>query len=134
MRSEVVETLVRERLLTTDSLDDLEQGTVEVVHEALIRHWDTLKGWIDSDRENLLTRDRLKQAAREWFSAKPEAKPDYLYTGTRWAVASEWAAKHGDELSPTESVFLAESKAVERKRKADEVSFWRGLRPLPLPH
>ena len=70
---------------------------------------------------------RLSTAARDWSSAPVESKADFLYTGARLAVASEWAAKHGEELSPDESAFLTESQAVERERKADEVSFWRRL-------
>ena len=39
----------RARLIIVD------EGTVEVAHEALIRHWPTLRTWLDEDREGGLS-------------------------------------------------------------------------------
>ncbi|MDF3039163.1 MAG: repeat, subgroup [Thermomicrobiales bacterium] len=39
---------------------------VEVAHEALIRHWPRLRGWLDDDRSALLLREAVRDAAREW--------------------------------------------------------------------
>jgi hypothetical protein len=36
--------------------------TIELSHEALIRHWDRLRTWIDENRDNLRTRDFLRQS------------------------------------------------------------------------
>ena len=50
--------LVDARLVTLDA------RTVVVAHEALIRHWPRLRGWIESERANLLVHRRLGDAAR----------------------------------------------------------------------
>ena len=37
-----------------------------MAHEALIRHWPRLRGWLDEDRANLLLRDSVREAAKDW--------------------------------------------------------------------
>src|SRR5262249_4329227 len=49
----VVETLIRERLLSTDRPERFEEGTAEIVHESLIRYWTTLQDWVNKNRECL---------------------------------------------------------------------------------
>jgi hypothetical protein len=39
---------------------------VEVVHEALIRYWPRLRGWLDEDRARLRLREGIREAALEW--------------------------------------------------------------------
>ena len=40
--------------------------TVEVAHEALIRSWGTLRGWLEVNRENLRARAAVLQRQRQW--------------------------------------------------------------------
>ena len=47
------------RLIVTDRAG--ERGSVEVSHEALIRHWDKLRAWIDDNRDKLRTRARFSR-------------------------------------------------------------------------
>ena len=62
------------RLIVTDKAG--ERGSVEVSHEALIRHWRELRQWIDANRENLRTRARLKEERTEWL--KRNKDPELL--------------------------------------------------------
>jgi TIR domain len=55
----------RTRLLVTGS-DRAQRPTVEVAHEALIRTWPRLRGWIDANREKLRTRAAVLQAKAQW--------------------------------------------------------------------
>jgi hypothetical protein len=55
----------RTRLLVTGS-DRASRPTVEVAHEALIRTWPRLRGWIDLNREKLRARAAILQAKAEW--------------------------------------------------------------------
>ena len=41
-------------------------GTVEVAHEALLREWPRLRGWIEEDREGLRIHRGVTAAAEEW--------------------------------------------------------------------
>ena len=62
------------RLLVTDQLEG--RRSVEVSHEALIRHWKELRQWIDANRDNLRTRARLKEDRAEWL--KRDKAPELL--------------------------------------------------------
>jgi hypothetical protein len=51
-----------------------ERGSVEVSHEALIRHWRELRQWIDVNRENLRTRARLREERTEWLKRNKDSE------------------------------------------------------------
>jgi CHASE2 domain-containing sensor protein len=55
----------RTRLLVT-GWDRAARPTVEVAHEALIRTWPRLRGWIGANREKLRARTAILQAKAEW--------------------------------------------------------------------
>jgi hypothetical protein len=108
--SRVLGILADARLVTIDA------RTVVVAHEALIRHWPRLRGWIEADRAGLLIHRRLGDAAHEWDTLKRE--PGALYRGTRLAAAREWATDHAEHLSALEHEFLTASDARERAERA----------------
>src|SRR5512135_819221 len=126
---ELVQTLASRdaRLITTEGSDATE-GAVEVAHEALIRGWTQLRRWVDAERTGLRIQRRLTADAKEWAEARPEAKEDFLYSGTRLAVCREWVATHRDELNPIEVAFLAASEGAERQREQDALETERRLR------
>jgi len=102
--------LVDARLLTAGR-DETGEEVVDVAHEALIRGWPRLRGWIETDRAGLLTHRRLTDAAREWDDVQRE--PGALYRGALLAAAREWASDHDEDLSRLERDFLAASQAAE---------------------
>jgi len=53
------------RLVVTDEAGG--RRSVEVSHEALIRHWKELRGWVDENREKLRTREFLRANCAEWI-------------------------------------------------------------------
>lgn len=42
---------------------------VDLVHDALLLHWPTLKGWVDDNRKALERRDAIETAAQVWEAA-----------------------------------------------------------------
>ena len=102
---EVLRVLVEARLVMVD------EETVEVAHEALIRHWPTLRGWLDEDREGRLVHRRLTEAAQEWEALGKD--PGDLYRGARLAAATEWAEPHDEELNELEREFLEAGRKAE---------------------
>ncbi len=99
------------RALADARLVIIGEGTVEVAHEALIRHWPTLRTWLDEDREGRLVHRRMTEAAQEWEATGRE--PALLYRGTRLAGASEWAGAHDSELNELEREFVRASGDAE---------------------
>lgn len=103
------------RLLTFDQ-DPVTRGpTVEVAHEALLREWPRLRGWVDDHRDDLVTRRRLGQAMDEWRASGEDSS--YLPTGSRLAQFEGWAQDTSLALSPDEHVFLEAGLDAERKRE-----------------
>jgi WD40 repeat protein/class 3 adenylate cyclase len=102
---EVLRTLADARLVT------IGEGTVEVAHEALIRHWPTLRAWLDEDREGRLVHRRLTEASQEWEAGGRD--PALLFRGTRLAGASDWTLAHEREVNELEREFLGVSRAAE---------------------
>jgi len=51
--------------------ENTHQDTVEVVHEALIRHWQPLQQWVKEDRKFLVWLHDLRHKEQEW-RAQPE--------------------------------------------------------------
>jgi hypothetical protein len=62
----VVQRLADARLLVTGRDQATGEDTLEVAHEALIWHWERLRGWLDQDREFLLWHQRLRGTLAEW--------------------------------------------------------------------
>ncbi|MCA9964671.1 MAG: hypothetical protein KC423_10525 [Anaerolineales bacterium] len=102
----VVQRLANARLLTTD------KDEVEVAHEALIREWETLRGWLDADREGLQIHRRLTRAAQQWDSNEFKRDPDALYRGVRLGQAEAWAAENEGRLNALEQEFLTASQQL----------------------
>jgi WD40 repeat protein len=119
---EVLRRLADARLVT------IGEGTVEVAHEALIRHWPTLRAWLDEDREGRLVHRRLTEAAREWDTTHRD--PALLYRGTRLAGAGDWASAHDSELNELEREFLSASRDTELRDMAATRKRNRRLRIL----
>ncbi|MFI9556400.1 nSTAND1 domain-containing NTPase [Nonomuraea endophytica] len=120
--AEVLEALARARLIT------LHGDAVEIAHEALIRSWPRLRGWLAEDRDGLRVHRQITEAAEAW---EEEARDHAaLHRGTRLAVALEWAAAHRPLLSPRERDFLAASATAAAEDQAAARRRARGLRRL----
>ena len=87
----ILERLAAARLLVVD--DD----SAEIAHEALIREWPRLRGWLAEDREELRALRQLTTAARSWEeNGRDDAD---LYRGRGWRRRSSCIADEG-QLSP----------------------------------
>ncbi|WP_353258707.1 WD40 repeat domain-containing protein [Prochlorothrix hollandica] len=56
-----------------------EEEVVDVIHEALIRHWGLLRHWIETHRDDLRQQRELQEQAEQWF--RKGKAPDYLLQG-----------------------------------------------------
>nr|WP_084211350.1 WD40 repeat domain-containing protein [Pseudonocardia acaciae] len=96
-------------------LISVDQDTVEITHEALLRAWPRLGEWIETDRAGHLARQRLEDAAKTWDG--DDRDPNLLYRGSRLHSAREWAATHPDQLSLITTEFLAAAVRQENRSK-----------------
>jgi hypothetical protein len=100
--------LADERLLVTSQLAGGGEETIEVSHEALIRHWDRLKGWVEADRRFLLWQQRLRAVVKQY--EENHKNPDLLLRGFPLTEALEWLKKQPYSFSARERQFVTASK------------------------
>jgi WD40 repeat protein/DNA-binding SARP family transcriptional activator len=131
-----IDAFTRHRLLTSDRDPVTREPTVEVAHEALLRSWPRLRGWIDGSREDLRNHRRLATEAAQWEDAGRE--PSFLLRGSRLERSEAWAAGSGFALSSTEREYLdaslrereAERAAQDAQRRRERFLERRSVRRL----
>jgi WD40 repeat protein/DNA-binding SARP family transcriptional activator len=102
--------------LAADRLVTVGDDEVEVAHEALLREWPRLRGWLNEDAEGRRLHGRLRGAARDWDAGGRD--PGELYRGARLASVLDWAAAHEADLNEVERAFLGASRtASERSQR-----------------
>ncbi|MFD9407140.1 hypothetical protein ACFWBN_08995 [Streptomyces sp. NPDC059989] len=101
----VLESLARQRLVTLD------EECVEITHEAIIRCWPRLRGWLTEDRDQLLLHRQLTDATADW--EEQDRDPHALYRGARLAAALDLAAADGSRLTSRERHFLDASREAQ---------------------
>lgn len=120
LRSEDVARVVA--LLTDRRLLTVSAGTVELAHEALLREWPRLQGWVEEDREGLRIQRNLNAAAREWVRCKKDEGA--LYRGSRLVEVLEWREANDPTLNDLEREFVTASDA---RRQLDRATRRRRL-------
>lgn len=89
------------------------QETAEIAHEALIREWLQLQGWLDEDRAFRIWQERLRVAMLQW--AETGRDESALLRGTLLAEAEEQVTVRSAELNPLEIEFIKDSVAHRDK-------------------
>lgn len=108
------------RLLTFDRDPVTRSATVELAHEALLREWARLRGWIEVRREDLLLHRRLTESMREWEDSGRDTA--FLLPRGRLDYLASWASRASLTLTTQEWEFLAAS------RRHEEDARWRRRR------
>ncbi len=132
----VLGSMVARRLVRLSSGDTPADDQVEVAHEALIRNWETLQGWIEQDYERLRQRGRLIEAASQWEQS--QQNPDLLWRGSQleeahrsgvrdlsvitFLTASQEAQDrlHQQQLTAREQINEAKRREAEEREQAAE--------------
>ena len=120
-QSGLVEQLVNARLIAVDG------DTLQIAHEALVRVWPRLRGWLDDDVEGQRLLRHLAGAADAWDAmGRPDSE---LYRGTRLSRVDEWRGRARPDLTDTEAAFLDASVALaSMEQRAAESSAVRERR------
>jgi WD40 repeat protein len=121
------------RLVVTGRDEKSGEDTVEVVHEALIREWLTLREWMNANRQFRVWQERLKVAMLEWKNSNHDSGA--LLRGVPLGVAEDWLHKRAEEMTQQERDFIGasaqqrnrEQEEQERKRRRDRNALIGGL-------
>ena len=108
--------LAAARLVVTERAAATGRETVEVAHEALIRGWQRLRGWVDHDREFLRTRERIAAQARLWQN---EERPQdrLLPPGRPLAEGEDLLATRRADLEQSLVEYILASSKAEASRE-----------------
>jgi len=104
--AELLQILTDERLVTTGDADDPE--AVAIAHEALIREWNSLRGWVDTRREDVRFERELEQAEEAWRKAARDR--DQLLRGARLQRAIHWKQRNASTLRTEVAEFVEASR------------------------
>ncbi|HSU05040.1 MAG TPA: hypothetical protein VLI93_05675, partial [Acetobacteraceae bacterium] len=101
--------------------DEQGRDVVDIIHEALIRHWPRLKGWLDEERSFRVLADDFLRARRRWVQDKA---PHRLLRGRDLDEALEYRERLVGEYPELVDFVDASSEGVlldEADRKADAI-------------
>jgi WD40 repeat protein/serine/threonine protein kinase len=115
---EVLDVFGRHRFLSFDRDPQTREPTVEVAHEALLRVWGRLRGWLDAARADVLMHRRLAAATREWEGSERDA--GFLLRGSRLELFDSWTATGEIALARAEREYLQASLAERAAEQAAE--------------
>jgi tetratricopeptide (TPR) repeat protein len=62
----LIDCLVEQHMLVRGGDADTDEATLEPAHDALLRQWGKLKGWIEEEFERLTRLGGVKRASRDW--------------------------------------------------------------------
>lgn len=102
------------RLLSLDHDPGTRSPTIEVAHEAILREWERLRGWLNESRDEIKLQRQLAIMATEWEKAYRDKS--YLVSGSRLEQFEHWAAESALALTEQERTYLVAGIA-ERKRQ-----------------
>ena len=125
-----IESFGARRLLSFDRDPTTRGSTVEVAHEALLREWARLRGWVEGAREDVRSHRRLAAATGEWIDAARD--PSFLLRGDRLVRFEVWTTSSALALAGDERAFLDASLAERTSERAVEET--RTAREAALEH
>jgi WD40 repeat protein len=108
----VIDAFGRHRLLTFDRDSVTRAPTVEIAHEALIKQWGRLRGWVDQNRTLLRQRQQLAAAAAEWVANGRDSS--FLARGGRLSSFEALPNTENVLLMPSEVEYLDASLRLRR--------------------
>ena len=117
----LVARLANEHLVVTGHDEQSGEDTVELVHEALIGHWQPLRDWLQEARAFRLWQEGLRQALAEWVHTGQDDRA--LLAGVRLVEAQERRGAEWERLAAQEIAYIEASLArraaeqAERKRR-----------------
>jgi DNA-binding SARP family transcriptional activator/ABC-type glycerol-3-phosphate transport system substrate-binding protein len=114
----VLDRFAAARLLAFDRDEISGSSAVEVAHEALLRAWPRLEGWIEESRDDLRVQRSVAVAARDWEAAGRDE--DYLLSGMRLELAAAWCGQTSVAPTASEHAYVEASLARRELQQAEE--------------
>lgn len=108
------------RLITKTDEPDSEDVILDVVHEALIRHWQMLRDWKDEYKLGIGIERQMEAEAQDW--ERNDKRTGFLRKDDRLAVAEAYLAKFGDwqMLNGVAEKYIQQSQELRNRLEREE--------------
>ena len=115
----LIDLLIEQRLLSTDVATGTKETTIEPAHEALLRQWGLLQGWLKEDAALLTVLDGIKRAARDW-GANGKATSYLVHAEERLRAAERLLARPdlAADLEPTDKDYVVSCQRAEQAARS----------------
>lgn len=118
LMDEIIDTFTTYRLLSLDNDPNTRSPTVELAHEAILREWERLRGWLNISREEIRLQRQVAGMANEWQKANLDVS--FLAHGSRLEQFERWVAGTHLALTENEGKFVQASIEERDRREAAE--------------
>ena len=125
---DLVTQLADARLVVTNRHESSQSETVEIVHEALIKSWERLTQWLQTDGDFRRWQEQLRAARRQWAHGQDDGA---LLHGKPLIDAIDWQQNRALDLSLGDIDFIQRSLAL-RDREGQKLQRRRQLTLLGL--
>ena len=122
LTDDIIDTFVAHRLLSVDHDRASHRPTVEIAHEALLREWDRLSGWLVESREDIKMQQQVARLAGEWRESRNDAS--FLIRGGRLQQIAMWSQQTDLRLTPGERAYI-DACLVNRDQELSQESAQR---------
>jgi len=114
----LIQCLVEQRLLATDVNRDSGAATIEPAHEALLRQWGLLVGWLTEDAGLLAVLERIKRSSSDWV-ANNRSRAWLTHAADRLAATERLSARPdlAANLEPNDLAYIAACRKAEADAK-----------------
>ncbi|HUF38545.1 MAG TPA: protein kinase [Anaerolineales bacterium] len=116
LMDELIDTYTAYRLLSLDNDPTSRTPTVEVAHEAILREWERLRGWLDESRADVRLQRVLSNLTLEWLGANRDSS--FLLRGARLSQFESWAEGTDLALTVKERAFLDTSLKARQEQES----------------
>lgn len=131
----IIETLTEARLLVASREPSAQESSIDLSHEAIIQHWETLRAWIAEDRQFLSWRTRISPLVAQIGRPDSDIEEAFLLRGRALEEAKVWMESSAGRLTGLELRFIqtsidAYSDEIERKYREEMESAIMALRSV----
>ena len=108
----VVDVLLGARLLVVRE-DPGQPRVLALAHEALLHNWDTLRGWLESDREFLAWHAQVRERAEQWEHEGRDRS--LVLRGGQLAAARQWLDQRPSDVDRREHDYVTAGESAQRR-------------------
>jgi WD40 repeat protein len=116
---DLVQKLADQRLIVTNFNPNTQQETAELVHEILIKSWQTLKLWLEQNRDFRIWQQKLRDTHRFYqIQSTKKAKEKALLKDLFLAQSLDWLNQRPEDLTKGERDFINQSKTYSYNQRS----------------